>query len=73
MTAVCQGLAEQVLARKILHPDDPLLTAQAAGASKLYQARATGGGSCGRAPATSPPCTRSAAPRPLVVGRRKAA
>lgn len=36
-TAVCQGLAEQVTARRILHADDPLLTAQVGGASKLYQ------------------------------------
>lgn len=34
--AVCQGFAEQVTARKVRHADEPLLTAQVAGASKLY-------------------------------------
>jgi Phage Terminase len=36
VTAVCQGFAEQVLARRILHQGDPLLSAQVSGASKLY-------------------------------------
>jgi hypothetical protein len=34
--AVCQGLAEQVSARRVLHTGDPLLTAQIGGVSKLY-------------------------------------
>jgi len=34
--AVCQGFAEQIAARRVLHPNDPLLTAQTSGASKLY-------------------------------------
>lgn len=32
---VCQALAEFVEARRLLHPDDPLLTAQVLGASKI--------------------------------------
>lgn len=34
--AVCQGFAEMVSSRRILHPNDPRLTAQTGGASKLY-------------------------------------
>jgi hypothetical protein len=34
--AVCQGLAEQVAARRVLHTGDPLLIAQIGGVSKLY-------------------------------------
>ncbi|WP_162606670.1 terminase [Jiangella asiatica] len=34
--AICQGLAEFVSARRVLHSNDPLLTAQVQGASKLY-------------------------------------
>ncbi|MGC4940951.1 hypothetical protein [Kribbella sp. DT2] len=33
--AVCQGFVEQVSARRLLHPGDPLLTSQAAAAGKL--------------------------------------
>jgi hypothetical protein len=35
---VCQGLAEQVEARRLLHSDDPLLTAQVLGATKTAAA-----------------------------------
>lgn len=31
----CQGFAEQVAARRVLHPDDPLLTAQVLGSARL--------------------------------------
>lgn len=33
--AVCQGFAEQVSARRVLHPGDPMLTAQVLGSSRL--------------------------------------
>lgn len=33
-TEVCQVFAEQVAARRVLHPDDPMLTGQALGVSK---------------------------------------
>lgn len=33
--AICQGLAEQVAARRVVHSDDPLLSAQAVGSSRL--------------------------------------
>jgi hypothetical protein len=36
VAAVCQGLAEQVVARRVLHTGDPLLIAQIGGVSKLY-------------------------------------
>jgi hypothetical protein len=36
VAAVCQGLAEQVAARRVLHTGDPLLAAQIGGVSKLY-------------------------------------
>lgn len=34
--AICQGLAEAVTSRRLIHAGDPLLTAQATGASRLY-------------------------------------
>jgi hypothetical protein len=34
VTAACMGLAEQVIARRIAHSNDPLLTAQVSGVSK---------------------------------------
>jgi hypothetical protein len=37
VTAVCQGFAEQVSARRVLHNADPLLTAHVSAAQKLYQ------------------------------------
>jgi hypothetical protein len=36
ISAVCQGLAEQVSARRVLHGDDPLLAAQLAGAARVW-------------------------------------
>ena len=35
ITTVCQSLAEQVLARQLIHPGDPLLSAQVAGSVKV--------------------------------------
>jgi hypothetical protein len=34
--AICQGLAEAVTTRRVIHAGDPLLTAQVVGASRLY-------------------------------------
>lgn len=36
VTESCQELADLVLARRVLHPDDPLLNAHIAGSSKLH-------------------------------------
>jgi hypothetical protein len=35
VSEACQGMADLVTARRIVHPDDPLLTAHVAGAQKL--------------------------------------
>lgn len=36
VAAICQGFAEHIQARRILHPNDPLLSAQANQASKVH-------------------------------------
>src|SRR5690606_23326457 len=37
VTSVCMGLAEQVTAGELLHPDDPLLNQHVAGAQRLWR------------------------------------
>ena len=36
MAEACQGLADLVAARRVIHPDDPLLNAHIAGAQKYW-------------------------------------
>ena len=37
VTAVCMGLAEQVVAGQIVHPNDPMVNAHIASAQKMYR------------------------------------
>jgi hypothetical protein len=37
ITAICMGLAEQVVAGQIVHPDDPMVNAHIASAQKMYR------------------------------------